>query len=78
MFDEIDRPVYSSRNMSDRTAHTTTKERILDAAEDLMLEKSFHSVGLNEILTTVNVPKGSFYHHFASRSSLAWSCSDTT
>lgn len=32
-----------------------------------MLEKSFHSVGLNEILTTVNVPKGSFYHHFASK-----------
>ena len=26
----------------------TTKERILDAAESLMLEKSFHSVGLNE------------------------------
>ena len=67
MFDGIDRPVYSSRHMSDRTAHTTTKERILDAAEDLMLEKSFHSVGLNEILTTVNVPKGSFYHHFASK-----------
>ena len=53
--------------MSDRTVHTTTKERILDAAEDLMLEKSFHSVGLNEILATVNVPKGSFYHHFASK-----------
>jgi TetR/AcrR family transcriptional regulator, transcriptional repressor for nem operon len=46
---------------------TTTKERILDAAEGLMLEKSFHSVGLNEILTAVNVPKGSFYHHFGSK-----------
>ena len=49
--------------MSDRT----TKERILDAAEGLMLEKSFHSVGLNEILAAVNVPKGSFYHHFESK-----------
>jgi TetR/AcrR family transcriptional regulator, transcriptional repressor for nem operon len=52
--------------MSDRTG-ITTKERILDAAESLMLEKSFHSVGLNEILAAVNVPKGSFYHHFASK-----------
>ena len=49
--------------MNDRT----TKERILDAAEGLMLEKSFHSVGLNEILKAVKVPKGSFYHHFESK-----------
>lgn len=49
--------------MSDRT----TKERILDAAEGLMLEKSFHSVGLSEILEAVKVPKGSFYHHFESK-----------
>jgi TetR/AcrR family transcriptional repressor of nem operon len=46
---------------------TTTKERILDAAEVLMLEKSFHSVGLNEILAAVKVPKGSFYHYFKSK-----------
>lgn len=49
--------------MSDRT----TKERILDAAEGLMLEKSFHAVGLTEILAAVKVPKGSFYHHFGSK-----------
>lgn len=45
----------------------TTKERILAAAEGLMLEKSFHSVGLSEILKAVKVPKGSFYHHFESK-----------
>jgi TetR/AcrR family transcriptional repressor of nem operon len=45
----------------------TTKERILDAAEEIMLQKSFHSVGLNEILTAVKVPKGSFYHYFESK-----------
>lgn len=44
-----------------------TKERILDAAEELMWKKSFHSVGLNEILTAVGVPKGSFYHYFESK-----------
>ncbi len=44
-----------------------TKERILNAAENLMLENSYHSVGLNQILKAVNVPKGSFYHHFGSK-----------
>lgn len=45
----------------------TTKERILEAAEGIMLQKSFHSVGLTEILTSVKVPKGSFYHYFSSK-----------
>jgi len=45
----------------------STKERIMDAAEEIMLEKGFHSVGLNQILTAVKVPKGSFYHYFKSK-----------
>jgi len=44
-----------------------TRERILDAAEEIMRTKSFHSVGLNEILTAVQIPKGSFYHYFSSK-----------
>jgi TetR/AcrR family transcriptional repressor of nem operon len=51
--------------MSATTA--TTKERILEAAEEIMLAKSFHSVGLAEILAAVKVPKGSFYHYFQSK-----------
>lgn len=45
----------------------TTKKRILDGAEELLLEKSFECVSLNEILKAVNTPKGCFYHHFASK-----------
>lgn len=63
--DNPSRLVYSSARMSNR--RVTTKERILDAAEGLMLIKSFHSVGLNEILAAVQVPKGSFYHYFKSK-----------
>ncbi|MDF1741338.1 MAG: TetR/AcrR family transcriptional regulator [Verrucomicrobiales bacterium] len=44
-----------------------TKERILEAAESIILEESFHSVGINQILTAVGVPKGSFYHYFPSK-----------
>ncbi|MES2596349.1 MAG: TetR/AcrR family transcriptional regulator [Verrucomicrobiota bacterium] len=51
------------------TTHTSndTKERILDAAVGIVLEKGFSGVGINEILKAVNVPKGSFYHWFASK-----------
>ena len=35
-----------------------------------MLEQSFHSVGLNQLLASVNVPKGSFYHYFKSKEEL--------
>lgn len=45
----------------------TTKERILATAEEIMLERSFHSVGLKQILDIVKVPKGSFYHYFESK-----------
>jgi len=45
----------------------TTKERILEAAEEIMLENSFHSVGLKQILGAASVPKGSFYHYFKSK-----------
>lgn len=44
-----------------------TKERIIEAAEEIMWKRSFHSVGLNEILKAVGVPKGSFYHWFESK-----------
>lgn len=48
-------------------SNTDTKERILDAAVGIVLEKGFSGVGINEILKAVNVPKGSFYHWFASK-----------
>ena len=44
-----------------------TRTRILDAGIEIMLERSFHSVGLNQLLSAVNVPKGSFYHYFKSK-----------
>ena len=32
-----------------------------------MLEHGFHAVGLNKLLSSVNIPKGSFYHWFSSK-----------
>lgn len=54
--------------MKSETMHgNDTKERILDAAVGIVLEKGFSGVGINEILKAVNVPKGSFYHWFTSK-----------
>lgn len=43
------------------------RESILDTAQVLMSGKGFSAVGLNEILTSSGVPKGSFYHYFNSK-----------
>ena len=32
-----------------------------------MLAKSYHAVGIQEVLSAVDVPKGSFYHYFDSK-----------
>ena len=46
---------------------TDTRERILEAACEVIAKKSFAGAGLNEILALANVPKGSFYHYFKSK-----------
>jgi len=45
----------------------TTKEKLIKAGAKAMVAKSYHAVGIQEILTTVDVPKGSFYHYFESK-----------
>ena len=55
-----------------RHAHDTvdTRRNILDAAQRIMSGKGFSAVGLNEILSSASVPKGSFYHSFESKDAL--------
>lgn len=43
------------------------REHILSTGQRIMAGKGFSAVGLNEILTAAGVPKGSFYHYFASK-----------
>ncbi len=40
---------------------------ILETGQRIMAGKGFSAVGLNEILATAGVPKGSFYHYFDSK-----------
>ncbi|MFF1443588.1 TetR/AcrR family transcriptional regulator [Streptomyces sp. NPDC058295] len=49
------------------TRSTDTRRNILDAAQRIMAHKGYSAVGLNEVLAEAGVPKGSFYHYFASK-----------
>ncbi len=45
----------------------SARHHLLDCGERLVARKGFVGVGLAEILATAGVPKGSFYHYFASK-----------
>lgn len=47
------------------------KEHILINATDLMLCNGFHATSINDICSKSNILKGSFYHHFMSKTDLA-------
>ncbi|MCB4361888.1 TetR/AcrR family transcriptional regulator [Quatrionicoccus australiensis] len=47
--------------------HDNTRQHIIDIGYGIIAGKGFSSVGLNEILKTAGVPKGSFYHYFESK-----------
>jgi TetR/AcrR family transcriptional repressor of nem operon len=46
---------------------TEVRDNIVAVGQRIMAGKGFSAVGLNEILTTAGVPKGSFYYYFASK-----------
>jgi len=45
----------------------STKEHILATGRGLVAQRGFAGIGLNELLKTASVPKGSFYYYFASK-----------
>ena len=48
-----------------------TKQRLITAGLRLLLERGYHAVGVQELLTETDVPKGSFYHHLTSKEDFA-------
>ncbi|MGB5983656.1 MAG: TetR family transcriptional regulator C-terminal domain-containing protein [Desulfobacterales bacterium] len=49
---------------------TETKEKIIQAAFELIHKKGFNNTGIQEILKTAGVPKGSFYFYFQNKDDL--------
>lgn len=46
---------------------TNSRERLLAAGYSLIGARGYTNTGLSDILVEAGVPKGSFYHHFASK-----------
>lgn len=53
------------------TKGETTKENILEIAQNLMLQKGFSGTSLEEIISASNITKGGFFYHFESKNDLA-------
>src|SRR4029079_6627672 len=49
----------------------STKEKILDAAQDLIQTRSFHGFSFQDIADRVGVRKPSLYHYFDSKDAIA-------
>jgi TetR/AcrR family transcriptional repressor of nem operon len=48
-----------------------TRERILDVAEDAVLQKGFGATSIEEIIAAVGITKSGFFYHFRDKSDLA-------
>lgn len=44
-----------------------TRQKIINAGYQLIAEKGFNHTGISELLKLSGMPKGSFYHYFASK-----------
>ncbi len=50
---------------------TLTRQRILDAAERLVIENGFAATSVDQVIADSQTSKGSFFHHFDSKLALA-------
>jgi len=48
-----------------------TKRRLLEAGLELLLERGYSGLGVQDVLDRTAIPKGSFYHHFESKQDMA-------
>lgn len=55
------------RPPKDKAAFSETKAELIRSGMELLTEKGYSSTGIDEILSRVGVPKGSFYHYFGSK-----------
>lgn len=46
---------------------TATRDELIKVGTEIIAQQGFNTTGLNAILSTAGVPKGSFYHYFQSK-----------
>jgi TetR/AcrR family transcriptional regulator, transcriptional repressor for nem operon len=50
-----------------KTTSVSTRDQLIDVGLELMRKHGYGATGLQEILHSAGIPKGSFYHHFGSK-----------
>ncbi len=50
---------------------TSTRQRILDVAQEAVLAKGFEATSIEEIVVAVEITKGGFFYHFSDKNALA-------
>ncbi|MFN3938197.1 MAG: TetR/AcrR family transcriptional regulator [Gemmobacter sp.] len=50
---------------------TSTRQRILDAAQDAVLSKGFEGTSIDELAAAVEITRGGFFYHFPDKNALA-------
>ncbi len=46
---------------------TPTKQALLQQGMAMLLRHGYHDLGIAALLDAVDIPKGSFYHHFTNK-----------
>jgi TetR/AcrR family transcriptional repressor of nem operon len=60
-----------------RGVRANTRERLIRAGLESVLESGWAGTSVDKVLTTVGVPKGSFYHYFGSKEDFGFALLET-
>ncbi|CEP34888.1 MULTISPECIES: TetR/AcrR family transcriptional regulator [Halomonadaceae] len=47
--------------------NNATRDKLIDSGAQLISQQGYNATGINAVLKTCGVPKGSFYHYFSSK-----------
>ncbi|MGE6605770.1 TetR family transcriptional regulator C-terminal domain-containing protein [Halomonas sp. NPDC076908] len=47
--------------------NNVTRDKLIDSGAELISQQGYNATGINAVLKTCGVPKGSFYHYFSSK-----------
>ncbi|WP_447555411.1 TetR family transcriptional regulator C-terminal domain-containing protein [Vreelandella sp. EE22] len=47
--------------------NTSTRDKLINTGAELIAQQGYNATGINAVLNTCGVPKGSFYHYFSSK-----------
>ncbi len=73
---ELDDPLATARPRARGTGHTATRDkdatrqRLLDAAEQVFAEKGYHGTVVDDIIRASDSSKGGFYFHFPNKQTI--------